>query len=104
MQMVFPRQAPTLLAMTARRDARLDDELAFIEVSNALATLAAKQPRSRPLSPRSPWVLTSASAVPDLPLVEAPPSSDRSYVLIMTALLATLVGLPIAALGISFLY
>ena len=102
--MVFPRHAPTLLAMNAPRDTRLDDELAFIEVSNALATLAAKQPRPRPLSPLSPWVLTSASSVPDPPFVATLPSKDRSYILIMTALLATLVGLPIAALGISFLY
>lgn len=98
--MVFPRHAPTLLAMNAPRDARLDDELAFIEVSNALATLAARQPRS--LSPVSPWVLRSVPAVPDPPFVAAPPILDRSALLMVSALVAMLVVIPIAALTLSF--
>ena len=99
--MEFRRAAPTLLAAPAPRDARLDEELAFIEVSNALATLSKKP---RPIAPMSPWVVRSVASVADAPYVAALPSRGESRLKGVTALLAMLVGIPIAALTLSFLY
>lgn len=97
--MVFPRHAPTLLAEAAPPDPRLDEELAFIEVANALATLAKKPPRTA--APASPWVILS---VPLVPCVETAPSRNANRPMVLTALVAMAAALPVAALALSFLY
>lgn len=95
-------EAPTLLAAAPLPDARLDEELAFIEVANALAVL---QPRSpSPIAPASPWTIRSVHYGADLPYVATPPSRHDSRLMVVSALVATLVGLPIAALAISLIY
>jgi hypothetical protein len=96
--MEFRRQAPTLLATTTRHDPKLDEELAFIEISNALATLARRQPRSAP--PTSPWVITA----PYVPHDAAAPSLSESRPMMTTALVAMLAALPVAALALSFVF
>jgi hypothetical protein len=100
--MEFRREAPTLLAAAAPPDPRLDEELAFIEVSNALAALAPT--KSRSIAPTSPWVVRSVAAVPCVPYVATPEGAGENRLMVVTALLAMLVGIPVAALAISFIY
>jgi hypothetical protein len=102
--MEFRREAPTLLAAAAPPDPRLDEELAFIEVSNALAALAPT--KSRSIAPTSPWVVRSVPALPCVPdvYVATREGAGESRLMVVTALLAMLVGIPVAALAISFIY
>ena len=106
------RQAPTLLATAAPPNPRLDEELAFIEVANALAILESTKPRRSPSPPPSPWVVRSPACVsvpyaPYAPYARhapTPPRPAENRVVVAAALVATLVGVPVALLAISMIY